>query len=1385
MGRCKDRLYDALVRKNERVRYEYERYVMENRTEHYENRGKHWKILFQLKWHYQLRKKTEPMLYWDTEKEQKQGRTKKTAEKVLYYENDDVRPSAQELAAKLMPYDVISFDIFDTLLYRKVEKPGDVFHLMSAEMGMSDFAYLRKRAERETREKKEKTAYTREIVLSDIYETLWRDYHIEKRWMDREIELESALLFANPYMHQVYRILCMLSEEWNKKIVFMTDMYLPLDVIRQLAEKNGYDRYDEIILSNEYGLRKGDGTLQKVLSEHYPDKKIVHVGDNRRADVEMTQAAGIDAVYNPNSYFAFREPELENIAGSFYRAVIQTQMNNGLWEKDLHYSHGYRVGGILAAGYCEFINQVAKKRGVDKILFCSRDCDVLYRIYNRFYNKIENAYIQVSRYALFHIAQKRYLYDLEGRYIFRYLRMYRDSKPLFMIFEECGFGYLTDALEQYNLDRYQFPCAVDEKRLHNFIFDNAKTIQNHSAGQIAAAKTYFSEAIGESRHVLVVDIGWAGSSAMALKYFIGEYLPEKNCRVSGALMCSNRNEITKNSIQFSEMESYVNTPFHNMDLTRFIFPGAPRSRSVTIMDKLHMPLEYLFTSTEPSLLSYRLEADGTVGFEYSDKKPPNPDQILSMQDGIMDFVEQYISYAGDFTGRFTIPPYTAFMPLKAAIDHDRYSYEVYKDYMYDAMFPPYGDDAPPAFSELFPPEYKVIAQETKPDQIKKKKILFISPEMIYSGAPRSLLRMCKTAVWLGYGVEVWSAKGGPFTEEFRKIGISVRIVPEEEADSEKCHSWIEECGMAVCNTIMTSRFAEICCQYIPTVWYIREATNIPDFIVNHFEREYLLKKSLDIYCVSEYAKKALEPFTENPVHVVHNCVEDETDLAQDYIPGSGDTVKFVQFGTMEYRKGYDVLLAAYQNMPESYKEKAELYFAGGFINSGTPFCSYLFRQMEGESHVHYLGLIKGEEKKIQTLSGMDVVVVASRDESCSLVALEGTMLSKPLIVTENVGANYMVSDENGMIVKTGDPDSLMRAMMQLIDRKEELKSMGEASRRKYEESAGMEAYMESMRKLFALSQQKSKKSFEAVKKRNRLVFSPEEKECGRRQAECGLTEAFGCDSDVIVSLTSHPKRIAGIDGCIRSLTNQTVKPHKLILWLSKEEFPGKEADLPDELLSIYHDCPYFDIRWTDEDLKPHKKYFYAMQEYPDRPVIVVDDDAVYEERLVERLLCSYRQFPDCVSAMRANLMMFRKDGSLMDYEGWIMDYKLLLDIPSTQLVPTGVGGVLYPPELLPKETFDIFAICDACLFCDDLWLKIMASHAGIKTVIPKKYCKETLLEGSQDAALWRVNVRGDNNDESMKRILKHYDAHIGSSDALLAWLRKDRFAMAEKEEGKG
>ena len=309
-----------------------------------------------------------------------------------------------------------------------------------------------------------------------------------------------------------------------------------------------------------------------------------------------------------------------------------------------------------------------------------------------------------------------------------------------------------------------------------------------------------------------------------------------------------------------------------------------------------------------------------------------------------------------------------------------------------------------------------------------------------------------------------------------------------------------------------------------------------------------------------------------------------------------------------------------------------------------------------------------------------------------------------------------------------------------------------------------------------MSETKHTEEFKQRKERNRKVFSDAYKKehpmIGKKSEE----ELAKMQDIAVVSLTSHPGRISVVGKTIETLVGQTVRPKRIVLWLSQEEFPNKEKELPHDLIVLKNTYDYFQICWVKEDLKPHKKYFYAMQTYRKEPVIIVDDDVYYDTHLVEYLLDSYERFPDCISAMRANLIGFRRDGSFMDYDGWTMGYRVLQDTPSTQLVPTGVGGVLYPPNCMPEETFDSEVIKDTCLLCDDLWLKLWAAHRKIKTVMPEHFCIEKLIEGSQEVALWRKNVRqGNNNDESFARILTHYDEKTGQLEEMMDWLRKDRF----------
>ena len=1357
LKRTKDIFYYYVVEKNENIRQEYTDYVNEHIQEHDSHRLEHWKKLLQLNIYYRIKggkgRGDKPLQLSFFE------------QPVKYYEDTFKRLSADELTAELEQYDVISFDIFDTALYRKVEFPNDVFAIMAVEMGHNDFENIRKKAEQEARELKEKFCGTREVVLSEIYDILESQYNIKRHWEQREIELEMELSEANPYIFTIYQHLL----ELGKTIVFMSDMYLPEGVIEDMLKKNGYQGYSKLYLSNKYGLRKGDGQLQLVFMEDYKGKRLVHIGDMKASDIDKSREVGLDAIYNPAPNLSFREGDMDNLAGSFYRSIINRKLNNGIWDESLHYEHGFRVGGILATGFCQYINQLVEEKHIDKILFCARDCEIIWKIYNRFYPMCDNEYVQISRYSIMNVTSERYLYDLSNRYILRYFDQNRTTKTIDTILQESGFGYLAAYLDEDDIERFAFPAAIDRKVFERFVFRHRNIIKEHNLSSERAAEQYFKAAIGNAKNILVVDIGWSGTCITALKYFIEQHFPQKKCQIFGALMCTSRNKAVAASFSDGTLFSYIYSPFQNADLARFMMP---KGRSVKEQDMLHMPLEFLFTSADCSLVRYKQDTDGAILFERVGNPPANQEEIGEMQNGMMDFAALFKEVSSCCAKPCMISPYVAFNPLAAAIRNSRYCYEVYKNFTYDAFTAPFSAEGKAVrFETLFddlPP--RPTEAETVSD---KGKILFVTPELTYTGTPRSLLRMCKVAVSLGYAPIVWSSRPGPFATEYEKYNIEVQIVPETSLSKREIINRIKSCDMAVCNTIMADRYARVCSFYVPTVWYIREATNIPDFTRNNPQRFYTLQHSRDIYCVSDYAAAAISQFTSNKITVVHNCVEDESDMAVPYTPGTAEKIRFVQFGTMEYRKGYDVLLSAYLSMPEDYRKQAELYFAGGFINSGMPYCAYLFSKMKNEPNVHYLGIVRGEENKISTLSQMDVVVVASRDESCSLVALEGAMLSKPLIVTENVGAKYMVSAENGFIVKTADVKSLKNALMSMIDKRTELAQMGRISRQYYEKYASMDSYTDDMKKMFALTEEKdlfrSAQRRIANKIRNHVIVRELSGLSDRNSHKHGNSR-----EDVIVSLTSHPGRIGTITPCIKSLLNQHSKPKKILLWLSKKQFPHLEQDLPEELLRLQKD-PLFEIRWVQEDLAPHKKYFYTMREYPEVPVIIVDDDVVYDKLLVGKLMESYRKFPDCISCMRANLMLFKNNGNLRSYSAWIQGYRVLLDVPSFQLLPTGVGGVLYPPKSIPEQAFDAEAIEKTCLYTDDLWLKMFAAYNGYRTVVPRDLCEYKEIEGTAETALWRINVHRNNNDTSIEHILEYFDRNISSSSDLLRKMRQDRF----------
>lgn len=245
---------------------------------------------------------------------------------------------------------------------------------------------------------------------------------------------------------------------------------------------------------------------------------------------------------------------------------------------------------------------------------------------------------------------------------------------------------------------------------------------------------------------------------------------------------------------------------------------------------------------------------------------------------------------------------------------------------------------------------------------------------------------------------------------------------------------------------------------------------------------------------------------------------------------------------------------------------------------------------------------------------------------------------------------------------------------------------------------------------------------------------------------------------LIVSLTSFPLRISMVPTAIETIQNQSRKPDEVVLWLAETQFPKKELELPESIVQLI-EKGVLKIRWC-EDLKAHKKYFYALQEYSDALVVTVDDDLLYPKDMLETLWKSYLLYPDAVSAMRCHLIIVDEDGNILSYNKWIKETDACMHQPSMQLMATGGAGTLYPPNLFDDIFFDQEAIMENCPLADDLWLKAMQAASDVPVVLVKPYSQLNYIPDSQKETLYSQNVGNNQNDIQLMNISQWMDGKM-------------------------
>lgn len=546
--------------------------------------------------------------------------------------------------------DVVSFDIFDTLVYRPVSDPKDLFWLLELDNHIFDFKNKRILAERLARSKSHKSYG--EVDIWDIYDAFCEIQRCSKDDMVKaELEIEKKLCFKNEFAYKLY----FYAKSKNKHIIAVSDMYLPSSFLHELLEGLLID-IDEIYVSNELEKTKWSGSLNKYISNIYRDLKILHIGDNKIADYKMSKKCGWNTILLNNVNILgsnYRNYCYGNIIGSIYSSICNVKMYSGIKDsKDQYYKYGFLYGGILTVGFCQWISELKQKCNYDQLIFIGRDCYIINKIYKKYFSDENISYLEISRFAMLplvsYMSFESYIRDA-----------FEDKIGLGMtlveIFDTLGLDINFHSIFHNCFQEHDVLSWENYDSFREQLFNHKDIIINSYNNSRECLTEYLKSIFDKEKKICIIDLGWRGSAALNIsKYF---ELVSDSYNIECALMASDDLSSTQMSVASGMIHSFLFSPINNCDIydlgNNNFFSGG----------KFKF-LEYMFSSCDNSVLRYLKNDQNIIEAVRENKDVSHNNNILtSIHNGIEDFAGEYFARLPDLAKKITIGPYWSFEPL--------------------------------------------------------------------------------------------------------------------------------------------------------------------------------------------------------------------------------------------------------------------------------------------------------------------------------------------------------------------------------------------------------------------------------------------------------------------------------------------------------------------------------------------------------------------------------------------------------------------------------------------------------------------------------------------------------------------------------------------------
>lgn len=581
--------------------------------------------------------------------------------------------SEEELKAKINEYAIISFDIFDTLLTRKVFNPDEVMHMVEATLNQefnteTHFFDWRKKAENESRKLLKK-----DVSYSEIYLTLTQISNLEPSVVQRaqqlEFELEKQMLIPRQSMVNAFNY-CLAQK---KQVWLTTDMYLEPEQLEEILTLNQITGYHQLWVSNALNGRKDNGKMWDFLLENHIKNKseFLHIGDNEHADIQQTVDRGLGYYHLLSGSNLFKNTAI----GLQYKSIFpqwQKHQFLGLINSRLFNSPfvnpnqnslspaafnspqttGYIAFGPVVFSYLIWMVQQAKKQGIKHLYFLAREGYFLKQCYDVLVKQpqfkqligqpLQSTYLLISRRAAMGAVTKTetILHDILTNNSFE--------------------GTLHDFLYHrlgVEINAQKHPEITQKIRLPQQHKEVAKTLQNfmpeinnQTEKEQKSIKNYLKSInFFSPNKVGLVDVGYSGT----IQKFLFDITQQK---MHGYYF------VTKNVTQ-----NFT----HANNFTEGYFENNAESKSETPILKFNLYLEFWLTSNQGQLLNFEsTKSESIPNFKALEPAKKYFEINEKITQGCLNFIEDACSLVSNNFEGLGLNPQTAQYFFELAVRKD-------------------------------------------------------------------------------------------------------------------------------------------------------------------------------------------------------------------------------------------------------------------------------------------------------------------------------------------------------------------------------------------------------------------------------------------------------------------------------------------------------------------------------------------------------------------------------------------------------------------------------------------------------------------------------------------------------------------------------------------